>query len=327
VGGWFDSGMTLTAETLPEPLVVVPPSRPLERLEAEIVELSSQLAAATCKLLILIGEFDAVEGWRGWGMASTGHWLSWQCGIGRTASREQVRVARVMREFPVIVEAFSDGRLSYSKVRAITRIATADTVELLVDWAQHCTSSQLERVVAGQRRAVRAGDVRARQAARQVSYRWDDDGSLVGTFRLPPEDGARFLAGLEVAKARLPEPVADADHAEDDAVSGCDACLAISEEMANRCPHLPDEIRWRRENASAEAPAATRTPAKSAADALIAMAELTLNDAEHTDDPADDQPPGGLPGLGADRFQLVITPPRTRSPAPTRLMTTVSTGS
>jgi Domain of unknown function (DUF222) len=193
-------------------------------------------------------------------MRSTGHWLSWQCGIGRTAAREQVRVARAMREYPVITDAFSEGRLSYSKVRAITRIATADTVEVLVDWARHCTAAQLERVVAGQRRALRAQDVRARKAARQVTYRWDDDGSLVGSFRLPPEDGARFLQALEIAKARLPEPVEEAVRAEDDAVPACDSCLALSEAMAQRCPHLPDEIRWQRENASAEALLPTRSP-------------------------------------------------------------------
>jgi hypothetical protein len=66
-----------------------PMARPLERLEADIVTLSTQLAAATCQLLVLIGEFDAAEGWRGWGMSPTAHWLSWQCGVGLNAAREQ----------------------------------------------------------------------------------------------------------------------------------------------------------------------------------------------------------------------------------------------
>jgi hypothetical protein len=260
--------MKLTADRVPESPVVVPPSRPLERLEAEIVELCSQLAVATCKLSILIGEFDSGEGWREWGMASTGHWLSWQCGIGLNAAREQVRVARAMREFPVITEAFSEGRLSYSKVRAITRIATTDTVELLVDWAQHCTAAQLERVVAGQRRAVRAQDVRARKAARQVSWRWDDDGSLVGSFRLPPEDGARLLQALEIARERLPEPVSDAEAVANAAVPACPSCQNASAEAHQHCPDVTAVTRPGR-----------GSRAKSHADALTAMAELTLADA------------------------------------------------
>jgi hypothetical protein len=74
-----------------------------------------------------------------------------------------------MRVFPVITVAFRDGRLSYSKLRAITRIATEANVELLIDWAQQATAVQLERIVAGQRRAVRATDIRAVKAARALS--------------------------------------------------------------------------------------------------------------------------------------------------------------
>jgi hypothetical protein len=51
------------------------------------------LLISLSRLLMLVGEFDAVEGWREWGMRSTAHWLSWQCGVGLTAGREQVRVA------------------------------------------------------------------------------------------------------------------------------------------------------------------------------------------------------------------------------------------
>ena len=65
--------------------------RPLERLEAEIVTLATQLTAATARFIALVGEFDAAEGFRDWAMRSTAHWLSWKCGIGMTAGREQVR--------------------------------------------------------------------------------------------------------------------------------------------------------------------------------------------------------------------------------------------
>jgi Domain of unknown function (DUF222) len=264
-------------EPSPEPCLAPLPTRlprPLERLEADIVRLCSQLSAATCQLLVLIGEFDAAEGWREWGMRSTAQWLSWQCGIGKNAAREQIRVARIMREFPAITTAFSEARLSYSKVRAITRVVTASNVETLIGWAEHATAAQIERVVASGRRVLSADDVKARKAARQVSWRWDDDGSLVGNFRLSPEDGAKFLKGLEVATDRLPDPVADVDAAEDDG------------------------------------PPPQRTPMKSRADALVAMAELTLRDAETgataPDTELSGQDPDGLPGLGPDRFQLVI---------------------
>jgi hypothetical protein len=196
--------MTMTLADLPVAPGTAALSRPLERLEAEIVELSSQLTAATSRLLVLVGEFDAVEGWREWGMRSTAHWLSWQCGVGLTAGREQVRVARVLRNLPLLAGEFAAGRLSYSKVRAVSRVATAETESTLVGWAVHATAAQLDRLVAAQRRVTRTADVRARHDARYLTWRWDDDGSLIGSFRLPPEQAGVLLQALQVAKDELP---------------------------------------------------------------------------------------------------------------------------
>ena len=42
-------------------------------------------------------------------------------------AREHVRVARVLRDLPVIRAQFAAARLSYAKVRALTRIATPAT--------------------------------------------------------------------------------------------------------------------------------------------------------------------------------------------------------
>jgi len=43
---------------------------PLERLEAQICELAGHLTAATCRFLVLLGEFDARRGWASWEMNS-----------------------------------------------------------------------------------------------------------------------------------------------------------------------------------------------------------------------------------------------------------------
>ena len=40
-----------------------PPVVPLERLEAQICELAGHLAAATCRFLVLLADFDARRGW------------------------------------------------------------------------------------------------------------------------------------------------------------------------------------------------------------------------------------------------------------------------
>ncbi len=107
----------------PGPLGAVP----LERLEAQICELAGHLTAATCRFLILLADFDARRGWASWEMNSCAQWLSWKCQMSSGAAREHVRVARALRDLPVIRDEFAAGRLFYAKVRALTRIATPDT--------------------------------------------------------------------------------------------------------------------------------------------------------------------------------------------------------
>ncbi len=125
---------------------------PLERLEAEITELAGNLAAAECRWLLLVAEFDRRRGWEQWGCRSLVHWLGWHCALDERAAREKVRVARALTEFSAICEQFARGRLSYSKVRAITRIATPETEADLVNLAEHATAAQVERLVAAYRK-------------------------------------------------------------------------------------------------------------------------------------------------------------------------------
>jgi hypothetical protein len=107
----------------------------------------------------------------------------------------------------MVAAEFAAGRLSYSKVRAVSRVATPGSESTLVEWALHATAAQLDRLVAAQRRVVQADDVRARHDARHLTWRWDDDGSLVGSFRLPPEQAAVLLQALDVARESLPPAV------------------------------------------------------------------------------------------------------------------------
>lgn len=127
--------------------VVMPETMPLERLEAEITQLAGHLAAAECRWLLLIAEFDRRAGYEQWGCRTCSHWLSWQCGLDMRAAREHVRVARALETLPVITEAFSAGRLSYSKLRALTRVATPENEGDLAMIAQHATAVQVERTV------------------------------------------------------------------------------------------------------------------------------------------------------------------------------------
>ncbi len=176
----------------------------LERLEADICELAGHLAAATCRFLLLVGEFDRQEGWAQWDMPSCAAWLSWKCGLSSGAAREHVRIARRLPDLPTIRAEFGAGRLSYSKVRALTRIATTDSEAELVEMALPMTANQLERFARAHRTVTAVDDEQA-AIQRRVTWRLKDDGSLFLTAHLPPEAGAAVLAALRAAVQREPE--------------------------------------------------------------------------------------------------------------------------
>src|SRR3989449_2389270 len=118
--------------------------RDLDQLGDEIAELSAHLDAATARLLDLIREFDARGGW-GNGFRSCADWLSWRGGLDKGAARERVRVARALGTLPRLARAFAGGEISYSQVRALTRVATPETEEQLPGGARARTPRHLQR--------------------------------------------------------------------------------------------------------------------------------------------------------------------------------------
>ncbi len=248
-------------------------SVPLDRLEAEITTLAGHLNAATCRWLSLVGEFDRREGWAAWGCRSCAQWLSWRCGVTPGTAREQTRVARALDDLPGIRAAFAEGRLSYSQARALTRVATSELEDDLLELARHATGGQLERLVRGYRSAAAQLDVANRaHAGRYLLYHHDHDGSLVIEARLTADEGELVLAALGAAaeglqgsrpadgSAETPSPRADSPRADADA----------------------DAV-----------PAETPSPPHARADALVALAETTL---QH----------GPSPRAGGNRHQILL---------------------
>lgn len=175
---------------------------PLRELAARITELAGHLNAANAQWLALIAEFDRRAGWSDGATKSCAHWLNWKCGIGLGAAREKLRVAHALEQLPRVRAEMARGALSYSKVRAITRVADASSEAALLDIALHSTATHVENVVRQFRRASEAAEMtrEARQfAARRVSWLHDDDGSLVMTVRLPAEAGALLARAIERA--------------------------------------------------------------------------------------------------------------------------------
>ena len=138
---------------------IADPVAEMDRLGDEIAELSAHLDAATAHLLTLIREFDARGGWNH-GSRSCAHWLAWRVGMKLGAAREHVRVARALGALPQLADALAHGELSYSKVRALTRVATPETEERLLVLGKAGTACHVERIVRGWRRVDALAEAR-----------------------------------------------------------------------------------------------------------------------------------------------------------------------
>ncbi len=181
-------------------------------LGEEITELAAHIHAATFLLLEKIREFDELEGWCLPGLASCAHWLQWQCGTNLGTAREKIRVARALPELPKISKSFSEGRISYSKVRAMTRVATAKNEEFLLQIARHGTAAHVEKVVRNYRRCKRLEvleEENSRHAHRELSWHIDGDGMWILKGRFTAEQGALIEKALEAAMNEMFEEQRD----------------------------------------------------------------------------------------------------------------------
>jgi hypothetical protein len=208
----------------------------LQELEDQITELAGQLNAANYRWLTLIAQFDRRLGWGDGKLPSCAHWLNFKCGLNLGAAREKVRVAHALGALPKIAAAMSRGELSYSKVRALTRVACEATEDALLMIALHGTAHHVERLVRGYRRAQEAEELsrEARQHdSRHLSYCFDEDGSLVLKARLPAAQGALLIKALDAALESVPSTEIAIDAEEEWGISHsalrADALAAVAE--------------------------------------------------------------------------------------------------
>ncbi len=171
-----------------------------------IAELCAHLDAGLYRLLTLLRRYDEEELWSGW--RSCAHWLNWRTGISLVAARERLRAARCLADLPLTSAQMEKGRLSWSKVRALTRVATAENEARLVEFALHHTASQVERLV----RAWRSAEVAWGEfldgpselaARRHLTVRLTGDGMYKVRGLLLPEVGALLVEALDAAADEL----------------------------------------------------------------------------------------------------------------------------
>src|SRR5829696_4716896 len=109
-----------------------------------------------------------------------------------------------LRGMPTIAGLFREGRLSYSKVREVTRVVDVVDEHRLVGLALTATASQLARMISGFRTAD--GMRIKQQTKRSLSWHERDDGMIDFRIRLPKEEGAVLMAAIDAAKDQFGPP-------------------------------------------------------------------------------------------------------------------------
>lgn len=171
-----------------------------------IEELAAQINAATAELVQLSAEYDGVGGWMGVGLRSCAHWLSIHAGVDVGTGAEMVRTGHALETLPQLAEAFADGRLSFDKVRRVTRVAVPEDEGVWLDVALNASGGQLSRICRAVSSAIDSGDPDLAEHALQrrgVHTWWRDDGMLQLSAVLTREDGAVVRAAVEAAAAAL----------------------------------------------------------------------------------------------------------------------------
>jgi hypothetical protein len=195
----------------------------LEQLGERIAEQAAHLDAAMHRMLADLRAFDARGGWHVQGAASCAHWLAWRVGWDLVTARDHVRVARKLAEFSAIDDALRRGEVSYSKVRAMLRVATPENEVLLLEHAKLMTASQLEKLCRKYAMVQRHGQDRSPhddEQRRYVRRRDTEDGMVKIEAVLHPEEAEIVWAMLDHAAAQLvhePRPRSAGDSAEADA--------------------------------------------------------------------------------------------------------------
>ena len=269
--------------------------------------------AATYDLLSHLHEFDRRYGWEGWrSCAHWLNWLNWRTGLDLGAAREKLRVAAALADLNHVAAAIARGQLSYSKVRALTRVASPATEARLLAVALSATAAQVERLVRAWRRVDRDAQPDAEQvllASRALSMQVDEDGMVVLRGRLPPEVGALLLRAVEAAMQQVP---ASAEGGEPTIAQRRADALGLVAESALAGGLDPGNLADRFQvTVHVQADALPALPARETADAAPRVAAET-----HKVSPASSEPVApAAPRVAAETRVVSLTPSEPVAPA------------
>ena len=169
-----------------------------------VVSAAHELSRDMSRFVTLLVEFDLSGEWALDGARTCAHWLAERADVEVCTVREWLRIGHALARTDEVAGRFADGRLSYSKVRVLTRVADAENQHELCAIADKVPAGRLRLALARWITAHETPDERDRRVRAATSLRWrtEADGMVVGTFRLPPESAAPLTAAVDAQTMR-----------------------------------------------------------------------------------------------------------------------------
>jgi hypothetical protein len=116
------------------------------------------------------------------GYASFGEYIERLFGLSRRATEEKLRVAGALETLPELAEALRSGKLNWSVVRELSRVAVSETEREWILAARRKTARQVERMVSGLAPGDRPADRRRSELVRHI-LRLEVGAETLATFR------------------------------------------------------------------------------------------------------------------------------------------------
>ena len=194
--------------------VTTPRTRPPGPIATELATLTDTLARCQWRIVCASAAFADSDEWVAAGAPTPAHYLAGLADVEVCTAREWIRVGRCLRTLPATADAFAARRLSYAKVRALTRFATPENELELIALAERMPAGDLNRALAAWLRdRSTPEDLDAwHQQRRSVTWRTEPDGMVTFTLRLPPHVAAVLISLLTAIVMRM-RPAADASGA------------------------------------------------------------------------------------------------------------------
>jgi hypothetical protein len=173
-------------------------------LIARVHELKRAASAAQREMLDCLAQLEMHGRWLDDGAHDMPHWVSMQLGVSRWKAERWVAAGAELRSLPAISAAFDAGEIGIDKVVELTRFATPEDEEALLEWAGDVASGAIRRRGEELRRAERVEAAQIEED-RWLAWRWTDEGKrLLLEAEMPAAQGALVTEALDRLANEIP---------------------------------------------------------------------------------------------------------------------------